>query len=832
MICVFCDKPVDSDDMCCTCGYVDPLRCLEGKFSYSTKKDVVSALKTSLDTQLSSDKHTTALSKQLPELREAFAECAALRRVAAEEGEAFQQDINDISASTRFKKTLLDAYKNNNYIINLDDHQKETDMRVRAGVWEVIRCPSHDDCKGRAFKTTGQCSICQVSVCFDCFETKDKDGHHVCDEAKKTSVQTMMTSSVPCPLCFTPIQKKEGCDQIFCVMCHHAFDYVSHTTISRTQLHNPEFHDFLDRQGQGGVQEKGEETAWVEEHLSLKKRDGVISDIIGGLPPGKEDKRVLVRGTTHALVMYRLNNNTQSTALRFGIVSNADDSVTAVISVKQNGWWSRVMGSEKEVVNRFDDWLRNADMYGVLLTLSKRVKASDDVPDIESVLSKIKWMQGEMTDSCFAKEMFTAVQTSGFDRFKWNLLKCHFLKGVVAINATILKCMQQIYAEAQAFTAAPSDADVFITRIERAINTCLDTVDIVMPIAAQGTVEITHPEQFRGITAAGYKNATTQQCFKDILRQIRSKCINRTDCFVCCKDDGKKDCIGCIECGHTACLACLDQWWTSDACKMHVTMPCCKTPAINLLYVCSNKSQIDRDVRKTLQGPIQNAVLEQERTKRFRYEQFVRNKRHADSLVCDIGNNEVQQARLRAKRQEANERVKHLLSGAGLAKQLRVRNSNDGLGALELYCCSLETPFLGVETTDSTLSRLPKALQQAEDNDTPVDVDLITRMRSEYHVLEILQTALVSSITRRLQKAHAHGSIHEVSSLIQTGLTLGHSIDNALDRAGQHGSGPKYRLRDLMSNIRGSELYIKQVFESFSSPQGDSHNSHKRKRLV
>jgi hypothetical protein len=507
---MFCDKPVDSEDMCCTCGYVDPLRCLEGKFSYSTKKDVVSALTASLDTQLSSDKHTTALSKQLPELREAFAECAALRKVAAEEGEAFQQDINDISASTRFKKTLLDAYKNQNYTINLDDHQKETDMRVRAGVWEVIRCPS-DDCKGRAFKTTGQCSICQVSVCFDCFETKDKDGHHVCDEAKKTSVQTMMTSSVPCPLCFTPIQKKEGCDQIFCVMCHHAFDYQSHTTISRTQLHNPEFHDFLDRQG---VQEKGEETAWVEEHLSLKKRDDVIADIIGhqdAVPPGKEDKRVLVRGTTHALVMYRLNNNTQSTALRFGIVSNADDSVTAVISVKQNGWWSRVAGSagKEERFNRFDGWLRNADMYGVLLTLSKRVKATDDVPDTENVLSKIKWMQGEMSDSCYAKEVFTSVHTSGFDRFKWNTLKRRFLKGMVALNETMLKCMQQIYAEAQAFTAAPSDADVFITRIERDINTCFQTVDIVMPIA-QETIE----KPGMGIKAG----KTTTTCFKDILR--------------------------------------------------------------------------------------------------------------------------------------------------------------------------------------------------------------------------------------------------------------------------------------------------------------------------
>lgn len=827
--CMFCDKPVDSEDMCCTCGYVDPLRCLEGNFSYSTKKDLITALITSLDTQLSSDKHTTALSKQLPELREAFAECAALRKVAAEEGEAFQQDINDINASTRFKKTLLDAYKNNNYTINLDDHQKETDMRVRAGVWEVIRCPSHD-CKGRAFKTTGQCSICQASVCFDCFETKD--GHHVCDEAKKASVQTMMTSSVPCPLCFTPIQKKEGCDQIFCVMCHHAFDFQSHTTISRTHLHNPEFRDFLDLQG---VQEKGKETAWVEEHLSLKRRDDVIANIIGhqdAVPSGDADN-VLVRGTARTLVMYRpymTKQHIHLTALRFGIVSNADDSVVAAISVKQNGWWSRVMGSDKEVINRFDNWLRDADMYGVLLTLSKRVKAiDDDVPDTEDVLSKIKWMQGEMSDNCYANEVFTRVHTSAFDRFKWNTLKRHFLTGMVALNAVVLRCMQQIYSEAQAFTAAPSDADVFITRIERAINTCLDTVDILMP-DAQGTVAtITHhPEQLTGTTGRG-TNVTT--CYKAMLKQIRSKSINsRIDCFVCCKDDGKKNSIGCIQCSRPACLACLDQWWTSDACKMHVTMPCCKTPAIDLLYVCSNNSQIDRQVRHILKGPLQNAVLEQERTKRFRYEQFVRNKRHADSLVCDVGNNKVMQMRLRAKRQEANERVKHLLSGAGLAKQLRVRNSDDGLGALELYCCSLETPFLAAETTDSTLSGLPKALQQAEDNDTPVDVDLITRMRSEYHVLEILQTALVSSITRRLQKAHAQGSIHEVSSLTQTGLTLGYSIDNALDRAGQHGSGPKYRLRDLMSNIRGSELYIKQVFESFSlPPKGDSH---KRKRLM
>jgi hypothetical protein len=832
LCCVFCDQPVDSEDTCCTCGYIDPLRSILGK-TFNSEQETLNVLSQYLQMQISSDEHVTALNKQLPELREAFAECSEAHRQQMEDVDAFQQQIDEIDALTQFKTTLLDAYKNSSYSINLDDHQKETDMRVKAGVWEVIRCPSSQDCKGRVFKTTGGCSICQVSVCFECFEITHGP-HHVCDEAKKASVQAMMTSSLPCPLCFTPIQKSEGCDQMFCTICHHAFDYQSHTTISRDLLHNPEFQEFLEREG---AQEKGgEATSWVREHLFLKRRDDVIARITGQrvLSPEEESDKelVLMKGTTHHLVVWHPNTtNIHSTKLRFGIASNEDNALVASISVKQNGWWSRVMSSGgKEIVNRFDSsWLGSGDMYQRVLQLSKRIKTTDEVPDNENILKKIQWMEGEISDDEYARCVLALIKESSFERFKWTTLK-HYLTGMVTLNGMVLRYMEQIYSMAQAFpdemvaeieaskgTTAPSDAaDVFIKRVEGVINTCFDTVDIVMDNA-------------QGIMAS--KNNNINTCFKTLLKQIRSKSINSTtECFVCCKDDGKKNnCVACTHCNRPACLSCLGQWWTSDGCKMHITMPCCKNPAMDLLFVCSSSNKFGTELHKTLEGALRNAVLEQERTKRFRYEQFVRNKRHADTLKKEISINNTRKAHIRITKHQAEEGIKHLLSSKGLAEQLRTRGCNDRLGALEIYCCLLETPF-GMADTDATLGKLPRTLQRAEDNDIPIDADLIRGMSKEYHTLVLLRIALMSSICRRLQKACAQGLTHQMHALVEMGIRLGYWLDMAV---GNVMEWDRYRgnLGDLMKTIRGSDTYIKQIFESFDDvPPPPNDDSHKRKR--
>lgn len=61
----------------------------------------------------------------------------------------------------------------------------------------------------------------------------------------KATVQSLQENTKPCPKCFTPIYKMEGCNQMWCTQCHIAFHWVSGEII--TKFHNPHFIEFRRR---------------------------------------------------------------------------------------------------------------------------------------------------------------------------------------------------------------------------------------------------------------------------------------------------------------------------------------------------------------------------------------------------------------------------------------------------------------------------------------------------------------------------------------------------------------------------------------------------------
>ena len=104
---------------------------------------------------------------------------------------------------------------------------------------------SVENCRGY-LSSQWKCGLCSTSFCKDCHLEK-KEGH-VCNKDLVATISFLEEDTKPCPKCSTPIHKIDGCDQMWCTMCHTAFSWRRGTI--ETRIHNPHYYEWL-RDGGG-----------------------------------------------------------------------------------------------------------------------------------------------------------------------------------------------------------------------------------------------------------------------------------------------------------------------------------------------------------------------------------------------------------------------------------------------------------------------------------------------------------------------------------------------------------------------------------------------------
>jgi hypothetical protein len=116
---------------------------------------------------------------------------------------------------------------------------------------EFVRACPDGNCKG-FLSTQWKCGVCEKWTCNQCHEIKglDRDAEHTCDPNNVSTAALLAQDTRPCPSCHTPIHKIDGCDQMWCVMCHTGFSW--RTGRIETTIHNPHYYEWLRRQNQGG----------------------------------------------------------------------------------------------------------------------------------------------------------------------------------------------------------------------------------------------------------------------------------------------------------------------------------------------------------------------------------------------------------------------------------------------------------------------------------------------------------------------------------------------------------------------------------------------------
>lgn len=108
----------------------------------------------------------------------------------------------------------------------------------------VMKCPN-GECRG-FLSTRYKCDLCQHRICAHCHVALEEK--HDCDPDLVKTVEELKKTTKNCPNCQVPIFKSSGCDQMWCVSCHTAFNWKT-GVIEKGIIHNPEYFDFLRRSG-------------------------------------------------------------------------------------------------------------------------------------------------------------------------------------------------------------------------------------------------------------------------------------------------------------------------------------------------------------------------------------------------------------------------------------------------------------------------------------------------------------------------------------------------------------------------------------------------------
>jgi len=157
-------------------------------------------------------------------------------------------------------------------IYNLDRGGSGQDIVNNERRQFVRRCP-YDNCMG-FLSTAWKCGICSNWTCPDCHEVigTDKKVGHICKPENIETAKLLAKDTKPCPKCAVPIHKIEGCSQMFCTLCHTAFDWNT-LRIETGRIHNPRYFE-------------------LQRRLGYNPRE--IGDMpCGGLPPIRAVKRHL-----------------------------------------------------------------------------------------------------------------------------------------------------------------------------------------------------------------------------------------------------------------------------------------------------------------------------------------------------------------------------------------------------------------------------------------------------------------------------------------------------------------------------------------------------------
>jgi len=124
-------------------------------------------------------------------------------------------------------------------------HQKE---ETKKSPKVVCQCPAND-CRGFVFNGGGfKCNLCDIEICKKCHVIVTSDAKHSCKQEDVASVECIKKECKACPGCGTPSRKTEGCSQVWCLVCHKAWNW-NNGQLEHGAIHATDYFNYMRRNG-------------------------------------------------------------------------------------------------------------------------------------------------------------------------------------------------------------------------------------------------------------------------------------------------------------------------------------------------------------------------------------------------------------------------------------------------------------------------------------------------------------------------------------------------------------------------------------------------------
>ena len=186
--------------------------------------------------------------------------------------EKLQKSLDEYLIEVSIKKQeFYDEIKFNEAIINGITYNKQKKVFIKkCGV---------ENCRG-FLSEQWKCGICDTTTCNKCLEllNQEQDQEHVCKEENIESAKLISKDSKPCPKCAALIFKIDGCNQMWCVVCHTAFSWIT-GQIETSRIHNPHYYEMLRNMSANGE--------------IPREPENICNDVNTGMPDNHQIQRLL-----------------------------------------------------------------------------------------------------------------------------------------------------------------------------------------------------------------------------------------------------------------------------------------------------------------------------------------------------------------------------------------------------------------------------------------------------------------------------------------------------------------------------------------------------------